>query len=136
MKNTSVTKLSARDEIAKTLLIEILSDQFTLDFKRMFGCYGVYADQKLFFAIISEGTIYFKTDAPLAALMIARAAVKIPFLKNYHSLSIDILEDEGVVKNLARRSISICMEKTSNDKKMTKKRKTEFLCKVQKSRKA
>lgn len=76
--------------------------------KRMFGGYGLYAGA-VFFGIIFDGRLYFKTHPDtVAEYMEHHAAVFAPsekqVLKNYREVPVDILEDSERLLLWARKS--------------------------------
>ncbi len=77
--------------------------------KRMFGGYGLYSGE-VFFAILFDGRLYFKTNpATLAEYLKYGAAVFAPsekqVLKNYREVPVDILEDSERLRIWAEKAV-------------------------------
>lgn len=76
--------------------------------KRMFGAYGLYAGE-IFFAIVFDGRLYFKTNPDTLADFLARNSQALTpsekqSLKNYREVPIDILEDRGQLLQWASKA--------------------------------
>ncbi len=87
----------------------------------MFGGYGIYY-QDLFFAIISNSRLYFKTN-PTIAKQYQDYGME-PFqpnpkqkLKNYYEVPEEILEDKRKLIQWARRSVEYSETKPKNTKR-------------------
>ena len=92
----------------KEFILDQLSGLNAIRCKKMFGGYGIYY-QELFFAIISNDRLYFKTD-PIFAKEFKSYGME-PFqpnpkqkLKNYYEVPEEILEDKEILIQWARRS--------------------------------
>jgi DNA transformation protein and related proteins len=92
----------------KEFILDQLSGLNPIRYKKMFGGYGIYY-QELFFAIISDDRLYFKTD-PISAKEFKSYEME-PFhpnpkqkLKNYYEVPEEILEDKEMLIQWARRS--------------------------------
>lgn len=78
----------------------------------MFGGVGLYAGE-LFFALIDEDTIYFKTDASTVAEFASRGMPPFrPFgdqgaSMHYHQLPEEILEDPESLRRWAEQAIGV-----------------------------
>jgi len=79
--------------------------------KRMFGGYGLYAGS-VFFAIIHQGCLYFKTDA-LSQWRYEEAGMA-PFrpsekqtLRRYYQVPVAVIEDSETLQRWARESVAI-----------------------------
>ena len=77
--------------------------------RRMFGGYGLYHG-RVFFGIIDQGRLYFKTDARSQPKY--RAAGMCPFrpsakqtLKTYYEVPVDVLEDPEAAVTWAREAL-------------------------------
>jgi DNA transformation protein len=77
----------------------------------MFGAYGLYCGD-VFFAIVDEGRLYFKTDDTTSGRY-KEQGMK-PFqpapdmtLKNYFEVPVDILEDDGRLADWAREAVDV-----------------------------
>ncbi len=99
-------------------LVDFLFEQLAaiddLRFRRMFGAYGIYAGT-LFFALVHDGRIYFKTNfdtrgryenAQMGPFAINGEVI----LKNYFQLPIEVLEDQDALQIWAHEAISIATE--------------------------
>lgn len=100
---------------------EFIEDQLSglegLSLKRMFGGYGLYRES-VFFGILSDGRIYFKTDGTTRPAYIKLGSApfsyykkdkisgrkKKAFLKNYYEVPVDIMEDRDQLTEWARRA--------------------------------
>ena len=76
--------------------------------KHMFGGFGLYCNG-VFFAIIADGCVYFKTNSTTVDAFKARGMQ--PFkpsakqtLKNYYEVPAEILEDEDQLAEWAKRA--------------------------------
>ena len=76
--------------------------------KHMFGKFGLYCNG-VFFGIIADGTVYFKTNASTVEAYKGRGMQ--PFkpsakqtLKNYYEVPAEILEDDGELDGWARNA--------------------------------
>jgi DNA transformation protein len=92
----------------KEFILDQLSGLNAVRCKKMFGGYGIYY-QELFFAIISDDRLYFKTDS-IFAKEFQNYGME-PFqpnpkqkLKNYYEVPEEILEDKEILIQWARRS--------------------------------
>lgn len=78
--------------------------------RRMFGAYGLYQGD-VFFAIVDEGRLYFRTDDATrpefeSRGMKAFAPTPDQVLKNYSEVPVDILEDDVALCDWARRAVA------------------------------
>lgn len=91
-------------------LFEPLAPLGRLRSKRMFGGWGLYADE-LFFAIAINDTLYIKADTESQDFFIATGSSRFTYAKkdgssaslNYFEVSADILEDTEALLTWARR---------------------------------
>lgn len=79
--------------------------------RRMFGGYGLYSSE-VFFGIVFDGRLYFKTHpATLAEYLERHAEVFAPsekqVLKNYREVPVEILEDVGALVVWARKAAQL-----------------------------
>lgn len=81
--------------------------------KRMFGGHGLYADE-FFFAIVSDGRLYLKTDEHTRADFVAHGMG--PFsppsgqvLKRYYEVPEEIVDDRHTLSDWARCAIRIAI---------------------------
>lgn len=78
--------------------------------RRMFGGTGLYQGE-LFFAIVDRGRLYFRTDDAGRVEFERRGMA--PFapnprqvLKNYYEVPVDVLEDDSLLCDWARRAVA------------------------------
>ena len=100
-----------KDESFKDFVLDQLADIPGVRARRMFSGYGLYSDD-VFFAIISDDILYFKTNEKTRARYIT-AGMK-PFapsakqiLKNYYEVPTEALENREVLCELADEAIRI-----------------------------
>lgn len=75
----------------------------------MFGGVGIYADD-LFFALIDDDTLYFKTDdSTRQAYVDAGAPAFMPggMSMGYHQVPADVLEDDATLAEWTRQAIAV-----------------------------
>ncbi len=79
--------------------------------RRMFGAYGLYCGE-IFFAIVDDGRLYFKTDDTTSPDYKERGMT--PFrpkpdqeLKNYFEVPVDVLEDDEQLAEWAREAVRL-----------------------------
>ena len=99
----------------------------------MFGGIGLYSGE-LFFGVIDDDTVFFKTDASNSADYIARAMPRfMPFpdrpeaVMAYHQVPLDVIEDDETLVAWARKSVAVALVSRaakSRPKGRTSKRKT------------
>lgn len=90
--------------------------------KRMFGGYGLYA-QELFFALIADDTLYFKVNDATREDYVARGAPPFrPFADdpdsysmNYYQVPADVLDDPDELARWARKALDVA--RTAQSKK-------------------
>ena len=94
---------------------------------RMFGGIGLYSDG-LFFGLIDDDTLYFKTsDANIEAYRSRNMPKFMPFpdrtgaVMGYHQVPADIIEDAESLVEWARRSVAVAL--TAQAAKAAKPRK-------------
>ncbi len=97
------------DDSFTDFVLDQLRGLSNIRLRSMFGGYGMYSDD-LFFGIVYEGRLYFKTDENTRSGYV-EAGMK-PFrpsekqtLKNYYEVPPDVLEDDEMLKEWARESI-------------------------------
>ena len=93
----------------RDFILEQLAALPGLRCKRMFGGYGLHSGE-VFFAILFDGRLYFKTNpATLAEYLEHGAAVFAPsekqVLKNYREVPVDILEDSERLRIWAEKAV-------------------------------
>jgi DNA transformation protein len=80
--------------------------------RRMFGAVGLYSAE-LFFGLIDDDTLFFKTDASNHADYLARrmprfmAPAKAGSPKGYHQVPADVIEDAETLVDWARKAIAV-----------------------------
>lgn len=84
--------------------------------RRMFGGYGLY-NQGVFFGIISQGRLYFKTDPTTRPHYVERGML--PFrprpqqtLTSYYEVPVDVLEDATQLTTWAQQACQIAIPTT------------------------
>lgn len=94
--------------------VEYVVDQLqrlgSVEAKAMFGAHGLYCGG-VFFAIIADGRLYFKTDAASRPDYEGRGMA--PFrpnprqtLKNYYEVPVEVLEDDEELAAWAERALA------------------------------
>lgn len=94
---------------------EFVLDQLRLlervDCRSMFDGHGLYCEG-IFFGIIADGRVYFKTNPTTVSDYLERDMK--PFqpnpsqtLKNYYEVPVEILEDEDQLAEWARRALAV-----------------------------
>jgi DNA transformation protein and related proteins len=98
------------DETFRDFVLDQLQLLGEVDCRRMFGSYGLYHDG-VFFGILSQGRLYFKTNAVTRGPYVQRGMQ--PFrphprqtLKSYYAVPIDILEDHEQLTVWARQAVA------------------------------
>jgi DNA transformation protein len=107
-------------------ILEQLAGLGALRSNRMFGAVGLYSSG-LFFGLIDDDTLYFKTDESNAAPYQERKMPRfMPFPDRpeaafgYRQVPADIIEDAEALVDWARKSVAVALE--SQVKKATRKR--------------
>jgi DNA transformation protein len=97
-------------------VLEQLAGLPALRSNRMFGGVGLYSDG-LFFALIDDDTLYFKTgDSNIEAYAARRMPRFMPFpdrpeaVVGYHQVPADIIEDAELLVDWARRSVALALK--------------------------
>jgi DNA transformation protein len=98
------------DDTFRDFVLDQLRPLGEVDCRRMFGSYGLYHDG-VFFGILSQGRLYFKTSAATRGTYEQRGMQ--PFrpnpgqtLKSYYEVPIDILEDHEQLAAWARQAVA------------------------------
>src|SRR5690348_7415563 len=96
-------------------LLEQLGGLPDLRSRRMFSGVGLYSGE-LFFALIHDDTLYFKTDAASSADYIARNMPRfMPFphrpkaILAYHQVPADVIEDAETLNAWARKAVAVAL---------------------------
>jgi DNA transformation protein len=107
-------------------ILEQLAGLGALRSNRMFGAVGLYSSE-LFFGLIDDDTLYFKTDESNAAPYQERNMPRfMPFPDRpeaafgYRQVPADIIEDAEALVDWARKSVAVALR--SQVKKATRKR--------------
>ena len=98
------------DTSFRDFVLDQLQSLDDLTCRRMFGCDGLY-QHGVFFAIIAQGRLYFKTNATTRSVYVARGMQ--PFrprpqqtLKSYYEVPVDILEDDVQLSRWAQQAVT------------------------------
>lgn len=99
-----------KDESFLNFVCDQMSDVKNIRSRKMFGGWGIYSGEK-FFAIVSDNTLFFKTNKETSQKYIdfgmgPFAPSKDQILKNYYEVPADILEN--------REELLIWAEESSN----------------------
>jgi DNA transformation protein len=96
-------------------LLEQLQGVSGLRSRRMFGGIGLYGDD-VFFGLIDDDTLYFKTNDSNVAAYLERGMPRfMPFPERpeatlgYHQVPADVIEDPETLVDWARRSVAVAM---------------------------
>jgi DNA transformation protein len=96
-------------------ILEQLAGVRDLRSRRMFSGVGLYSGE-LFFSLIHDDTLFFKTDGSTSADYIARGMPRfMPFPERpaavlaYHQVPADIIEDNETLQNWARKSVAVAL---------------------------
>ena len=123
--------MAVRPQILSYLL-EQLGGLPDLRSRRMFSGVGLYSGE-LFFGLIHDDTLYFKTDAVSSADYVARNMPRfMPFphrpkaILAYHQVPADVIEDAETLNAWARKSVAVALAaqaaKTAAPKRKAKKK--------------
>jgi len=98
------------DATFRDFVLDQLQRLGEIDYRRMFGSYGLYHDE-VFFGILAQGRLYFKTNAVTRVSYGQRGML--PFrpnarqnLKSYYEVPVDILEDHEQLVLWARQAVA------------------------------
>jgi DNA transformation protein and related proteins len=98
------------DASFKDFVLDQLHDLEDVDCRRMFGGYGLYQNG-VFFGIISQARLYFKTTATSRTAYVQRGMQ--PFrpnarqtLTSYYEVPVDILEDHAQLSIWAQQAVA------------------------------
>ena len=96
---------------------------------RMFGGVGLYSDA-LFFGLIDDDTLYFKTDETNIAEYQARKMPRfMPFpdrpetVLGYHQVPVDVIEDAELLVVWARKSVAVALASQARKARAPRKAK-------------
>ena len=100
-------------------ILEQLAGIKDLRSRRMFGGVGLYSGE-LFFGLIDDDTVFFKTDGSNSADYIARKMPRfMPFPERpeavmaYYQVPADIIEDNEELQGWARKSVAVALTSRS-----------------------
>jgi DNA transformation protein len=106
--------MAVRPQILSYLL-EQLGELPDLRSRRMFSGVGLYSGE-LFFGLIHDDTLYFKTDAATNAEYVARNMPRfMPFphrpkaILAYHQVPADVIEDADTLNAWARNAVAVAL---------------------------
>lgn len=111
-------------------LVFVLDQMHRLDGvrpRRMFGAYGLYLGDT-FFAIVNDGAVYFRTNDSGRADYVGTGQK--PFepkpgqkFKNYYEVPVDVLEDDALLCEWAKKAVAAQAESKAAPKTKTKKKR-------------
>jgi len=112
--------MKTSEEFHDFILYDVLGEVRGVTSKRMFSGYGLYQDGVIF-AIIAEGSVYFRTDERTRPEYERRGSApfqykrkeKIATLKNYWQLPEEIMEDRGTVGEWVFNAVRASRERKS-----------------------
>lgn len=128
-------------------ILEQLEKLGSLHTRRMFGAVGLYCGE-LFFGLIDDDTLFFKSDASNKAEYVARNMPRfMPFpdrpdaVMAYYQVPADIIEDAESLTEWARKSVAVALSsraaKSKPARRAVAKNKTKTKAKAtKKSRRA
>ncbi len=100
----------AKDESLRDRLVALLAPLGTLECRPMFGGYGLYRDG-IFFAILYDGHLYFKTDGASRPRYVEHGMR--PFrptprqtLRTYYEVPADVLRDGETLRAWAQDAVA------------------------------
>ena len=104
-------------------VLEQLEDVGNVSARRMFGGVGLYSDD-LFFGLVDDDTLYFKTDESNSAEYVARKMPRFMPPVNrpmgpmgYHQVPADIIEDAEALVAWARQSVAVALASRARKRK-------------------
>jgi DNA transformation protein len=96
-------------------ILEQLGGIEALHSRRMFGAVGLYSGE-LFFGLIDDDTLFFKTDGRNAAEYLSRKMPRfMPFPERpeavmaYYQVPADIIDDNEALNDWARKSVAVAL---------------------------
>jgi DNA transformation protein len=117
------------DESFKEFVLDQLAGLPDVRARAMFGAHGLYQGEH-FFAILDEGRLFFKTDAPSQADYTARGMGPFTYeskgrvlTMSYHEVPPDVLENAPELVAWAQRAIQVAAKtrKAARPKKVRRK---------------
>lgn len=104
----------------KDFVLEQVGDLEDLECRYMFGDWGLYCDE-VFFAIVADGRLYFKTDSASRQSYLKMGMG--PFrpnprqtLKSYYEVPVDVIEDREQLTAWARKAVRSQRQKAAHRK--------------------
>ncbi|MEK7606422.1 MAG: TfoX/Sxy family protein [Patescibacteria group bacterium] len=99
------------DDSFKDFVVDQLEGLPDIHVRKMFGGYGIYSEG-IFFAVIADGVLYFKTNEETREKYIAKdmdcfRPNEKQVLKNYYEVPSDVLESTEEIKKWAEEAIHI-----------------------------
>jgi DNA transformation protein len=112
-------------------ILEQLAGLGELRSNRMFGGIGLYS-RELFFGLIDDDTLYFKTDdSNIAGYRERRMPRFMPFpdrmevALGYHQVPADVIEDAETLVEWARKSVAVALASQARKSKAKSKQKAK-----------
>ena len=101
---------TTKDQDFLDFIVDQLSGLRSISSRRMFGGIGLY-QATTFFAIIDEGRLYFVTDDATRSHYTDRGMAPFQyapgkFIATYYEVPVDVLEDDGVLREWARAAVA------------------------------
>ena len=110
---------SAKDSTFRDFVLDQLAGLAGLRDRAMFGGHGIYRGDD-FFAIVSKGRLYFKTDAQSRTAYLERGMA--PFRPNprqaltrYYEVPLEVIEDPARLVDWARAALRVAARQGSSD---------------------
>ena len=106
----------------REFVLEQLGRVVAIDWKRMFGGVGLYADGT-FFALIDDDIVYFKVDDENRAEFEAAGAHGFDPYKdggssvNYYALPVEVLEDIDALRAWTEKSVAVAQRASAKKRK-------------------
>ena len=98
-------------------ILEQLSGLGSLRSNRMFGGMGLYS-REIFFGLIDDDTLFFKTDSTNSAGYVARNMPRfMPFpdrpdaVLGYHQVPVEVIEDAEQLVDWARKAVDVALRR-------------------------
>ena len=108
-----------KDDSFKDFVLDQLGELEDVDCRRMFGGYGLYHNG-VFFAIISSGRLYFKTDEATRPQYLEWESA--PFqpnakqtLKSYYEVPGETIDNAGELSELANEAVNVAFQSRQSD---------------------
>lgn len=111
----------------REFVLEQLGRVVTIDWKRMFGGVGLYADGT-FFALIDDDILYFKVgDGNRSDFEAVGARAFSPYKDgtysmNYFELPVHVLEDKELLRVWTDKAVAVALEAAAKKRRKTSRR--------------